>query len=116
MINTHIYILSVVILVITYTGVLAGCSSAPHQKYDPDILQITELPLSVAKVEGYDLKVMIRSAYDFGLNSNILEDRLRMIKERRPDCKNPTVVGERVTEGRTAIGVTMNRYYMNVKC
>lgn len=97
-----------------------SCSSTEHNAAQAlqtgGIVQINELPKSTAEIEGYDLKAVIRSAYDFNLNTNNLEDRLKLISALLPDCKNPVLVNEKTVEGKTVLGVTMNRYYMDISC
>ena len=98
---------------------LLGCSGKSNssvQALEGGVIRIVEVPSSVAKVEGYDLQVFVRSAYDVNLNTNKLSDRLELIGKLRPDCVRPALVSETVVEGETLVGVTMNKYYMNVSC
>ncbi|WP_263080716.1 hypothetical protein [Endozoicomonas sp. Mp262] len=101
-------------------AMLTGCAGTNYNSAQAlqtgGIIQINELPKSVAEKEGYDLKVVIRSVYDVGLNTNKLEARLKLISILTPDCHSPALISEKVIEGKTAIGVTMNRYYMDVQC
>jgi hypothetical protein len=108
-------IYSILLLISSITGCTTQ-SQSMHNLIVNGVVNLSDIPESVAKVEGYDIKAQIRSVYDFNLNTNNQDERLLIIKTLRPDCLNPSVVNEKVTEGTTAIGVTMNWYYMDIKC
>jgi len=75
------------------------------------------MPDSVAATKGcYDIRAQIRSVYDFDFNTNDLEDRLLIIRTLRPKCQNLIVINEKVIKGNTAFGITLNWYYMDIKC
>ncbi|WP_160061058.1 hypothetical protein [Psychromonas sp. L1A2] len=100
-------------------GSITSCASSPHAIRNllvTGVVNLSDMPASVAKTEGYDIKAQIRSAYDFNFNTNDLDDRLFIIKTLRPNCPNPIVINESIVEGTTPIGVTMNWYYMDIKC
>ena len=100
-------------------SLITGCAHSTYSIRNllvTGIVNLSDLPDSVAKIEGYDIKAQIRSAYDFSFNTNNLDDRLFIIKTLRPNCSNPLVVNQNIVEGTTPIGVTMNWYYMDIKC
>lgn len=98
---------------------ITGCAHSPfaiRNLMTSGIVNLSDMPDSVAKIEGYDIKAQIRTVIDFNFNTNNLEDRLFIIKTLRPQCSNPIVVNEEVVEGVTPIGLTMNWYYMDIRC
>ena len=80
------------------------------------VVNLSDIPDSVEKIEGYDIKAQIRTAIDLNFNTKDLEDRLFVIKTLRPQCSNPIVINEEAVEGVIPIGLTLNWYYMGIKC